>query len=258
MYIRAVAGPGTYPIDLALAKQFCRVSTLDTSQDDVINAAIAAAVGYAERVTGRSLTSRPYVATLDQFPQFPFVGDSFYPLFLDFPFLSGGPNGLYPTASPLQETERLPFTIALRPTPVTAITKIVYIDLTGNSTQLNPGTDFVVDLTSDPARVGPIPGGSWPQGIIGLSNVQVFFTAGFDIDPAAVLTETLTAGTPPKFNTAVSLSTGLPGELKAALLILTNEFYTNRELNVAGGIARVPQVDDILSLWTKHDFTVDK
>src|SRR6185437_8956947 len=131
----------------------------------------------------------------------------------------------YPTVSPLQETERLPFTISLSPTPVTAIDKILYVDLTGTVNQLNPGTDFIVDLTSEPARIGPVPGGLWPQGIIGLANVQVFFTAGFSPYSTATLTETLPAGTPPKFNPDVTLAIGIPSGLNGALLILTNEVF---------------------------------
>jgi hypothetical protein len=257
--IRPVEGPGTYPIDLALAKKFCRVSASDTSQDAVVELALGAAVAYAERETGRALTSRKYIATLDQFPQFPFAGNTFYPLFANFPFLAGsGPVMNYPTVSPLQETDRLPFTIYLKPTPVTAIEKILYIDLQGESTELLPGTDFAVDLFSEPARVSPLPGGRWPQGLIGISYVEVYFTAGYSDDPAAVEDVSVSSGSPPKQNTAFKFANGIPLDLKQAIAILTNEFYCNREINVAGGVGRVPQVDDILALYKRHDYRVDQ
>jgi hypothetical protein len=256
MNIRPVETPGTLPIDLDLAKKFCRANGND---DDVVSLAMGAAVSYAERETGLALTSRKYVATLDQFPQFPFAGNTFYPLFANFPFLAGsGPVMNYPTVSPLQESDRLPFTIYLKPTPVTAIEKITYIDLQGNSATLLPGTDFTVDLISEPARVNPLPGGRWPQGLIGISYVEIYFTAGYAADPTATEDVIISAGSPAKQNTEFKFANGIPLDLKQALLILTNEFYCNRELNVQGSVGRVPQVDDILSLYKKHDFRVDQ
>ncbi len=256
MQIRPVQAPGTLPVDLTLAMKFCNANSADA---DVVTIALGAAVAHAERVTGRALTSRKYIATLDQFPQFPFAGNTFYPLFANFPFLAGtGPVMNYPTVSPLQETDRLPFTIYLRPTPVTAVEKITYIDLQGNSAILLPGIDFAVDLISEPARISPLPGGSWPQGLIGISYVEVHFTAGFSVDPTDVEDVFVSAGSPARENVEFVFANGIPLDLKQALLILTNDFYCNREMNVAGSVGRVPQVDDILALYTKHDYRVDQ
>jgi hypothetical protein len=44
---------------------------------------------------------------------------------------------------------------------------------------LLPGKDFVVDFTSIPARISPIPGQRWPVGITGINTVAIFYTAGY-------------------------------------------------------------------------------
>jgi hypothetical protein len=256
MWTKQLHLPTAEPITRAFAKNFCKIPAAVTQDDELFDLLISSARTYAENATNLSLVPKQYVLFLDEFPSFPFIGGAYAPLFGSFPFYFGaGPVTNFPTASPLQETERLPYVIPLSHSPVIDVTKIIYIDQAGDEVTLNPGADFVVDLGTEPARVGPIPGGRWPIGIVALSSVQVYYSAGYDVDPTAITDKTYT-GTSQTNN--FKFASGIPADLKVAMLMLVADAYANREPNVSGAVGRVPTVDNILMANRAWDYSPAK
>src|SRR5581483_5564208 len=258
MYTKQISYASTLPISLAEAKNFLKVDTDITEDDALINLLIQSVVQHVENVTGLSLASKNYILFLDRFPSFPYLDSTYTPLFGALPFYFGFfPQPGFPASGPLYATGQLPFIIPIDKTPVTAVTQIIYMDTAGNSQTLLPGRDFVVDLGSEPARIGPLPGGRWPLGMVGLSAVQVYFTAGYtatvDADSADVTISG--APNPPKQTTEFKFVTSIPADLKLAMLLLIADAYANREPNVAGAVGRIPTLDAILAANTRWDFS---
>jgi hypothetical protein len=242
MQTRQISYASTLPISLAEAQNFCRVDPANAQDNALLTLLIQSAVQHAENITGLSLASKNYVLFLDRFPGRAYGDAGYAPLFGEFPFYFG-------EHTTFQERNRLPFVIPIGKSPVTAVTRIVYIDQAGNSQQLLPGQDFEVDLGSEPARIGPLPNGRWPIGMVGLSSVQVFFTAGYTATVNTDIQDTVITGTPtpPEQTTEYTFVNSIPADLKLAMLILVNEAFSNREINVAGAVGRVNTVDDIFA-----------
>lgn len=260
MFTKQVSYAATMPISLAEAKNFCKVDATNTADDALITLLIQSAVQHAENITGLSLAQKDYVLYLDRFPGYPFFGSGYAPLFGDFPYYFGQvpSNGFLPAA--FLQNGGLPFVIPIDRSPVIAVTKIVYVDQAGNSQQLLPGQDFEVDLASEPARIAPLPNGRWPIGMVGLSYVQVFFTAGYTATVDQDVDDTVITGTPtpPEQTTEYKFVISIPADIKLALLILINDAYSNREISVAGAVGRVIIVDDILIANKIWDFSQPK
>jgi hypothetical protein len=148
-----------------------------------------------EDMLGLTLANRNFVQYEDGFPFFPYFQSPYAPLFgAAFPFYFGyGPIASYPypAIGGLQNQMVSPFEKRLMRTPVTAVQKILYVGTDGKTHQLTAGVDFVVDYSSQPGRLTPLPGQRWPVGILGVNTVQIFFSAGyqatsqqFQIEPA--------------------------------------------------------------------------
>jgi hypothetical protein len=148
-----------------------------------------------EDMLGLTLANRNFVQYEDGFPFFPYFQSPYAPLFgAAFPFYFGyGPIASYPypAIGGLQNQMISPFEKRLMRSPVTAVQKILYVGTDGKTHQLTAGVDFVVDYSSQPGRLTPMPGQRWPVGILGINTVQIFFSAGyqataqqFQIEPA--------------------------------------------------------------------------
>jgi hypothetical protein len=332
MNVKPQAAPIQYPISRTEAKLFCRIPSSNTVEDSLVDMLIAAAVDGVEQATGLALASRKYVGYIDGFPGFPYAA-GYAPLFGATPFFGMG-AGYFPNG-PIGDLGKFPFAVSIPIQPVTAVEKIVYLDVTGAETTLLPGRDFVVDLGNDRVRVGPLPSGSWPLQTVGLSSVRIYFTAGYTTPVASsvsnvaitgnVLTVTATntnllspgqqeqfsglatatflngqtvtiatvtptqftaalthadyasaadtgtatttdsydviiggTPTPPQQSTEYKFATGIPPRLKQLMLLLINEGYVNRSINVAGAVGTIPTANEILSAFTTHDFSVDR
>lgn len=107
-------------------------------------------------------------------------------------FLDGFPSGV----------------IELRRCPVIAVTEVKYYD-----PDVQPQTiaDFQLDAVSEPARLAPAVGASWPQTSHRLNSVEVTFTAGY---------------------------TTIPEEARQCILLLIGHWYANREGVVTGTISK--------------------
>jgi len=187
------------------------------TEDDFLSTLIASARNYVEDMTGYCLAERDFVQYADRFPMFPFAPSALGPLYgVVTPFV-GGPVTSFPAGF---EAKRNPFEITLWRYPVLEVSKIVYNDMNGNPVELEPGTDFIADCTSEPARVCPMGNKFWPQlYMVGPKAVAIYLTAGYDSDPNALTTED-----PPR-------AVGYPPILKLLVMQLAAHWYLNRDLS---------------------------
>jgi hypothetical protein len=243
--IQAQAYPAILPISCSEAKLLPRISPDDHSEDALLNILIASAVAHVEKSTGLALCSRQYIGTVDAFPLSSTTGSGFYPLLGS---VNISQSVIYTTTA---QADLLPFAINLRPRPVTAVSKIIYMDQNSVVQTLTAGTDFAVDLSSDPVRIAPLANGVWPRSLLGLANVQIFFTAGYTRSDNTVVANTQIPANP------INLLTQIPADLKSAMLLLINDSFRNREISVSGAVGRLSIVDDIISNHTLHDFRCD-
>lgn len=78
--------------------------------------------------------------------------------------------------------------IDLRSPPVASVQSVVYTDVDGDE-QTVPPADYVLDPTSNPARLLPAPGKSWPATQAdAVGAVRVAYTAGYGDTEASVPT----------------------------------------------------------------------
>jgi len=91
-----------------------------------------------------------------------------------------------------------------------------------------PTPGFVFDSVGCPPRLFPMPGSFWPPVLYVPNAVQIFFTAGYGADGAAV-----------------------PAGIKVAALQLIAHWYFNREPVAAGSAAEIPQHVESL-LWNER------
>lgn len=129
-----------------------------------IEAFITVARQYVEERTNRQLLTATWVLYLDCFPELP---------------------------------------IRLEKSPVSAISEVAYIDSDGTPDTVE-SDDYNADLKSEPARLVPAYGESWPDTQDIQNAVQIEFTAGYS-DAASV-----------------------PGPIKAAMLLIIGHLYENR------------------------------
>ena len=139
---------------------------VDISDEDVwFSKAIPAARMLAEVFTKRTFVTTSWRLTLDQFPSWEFY---------------------------------LP-----RPRLV-SVTSIKYLDSSGVQQTMSP-SGYTVDIYTEPGRITPAYGGSWPSGIVHTNAVEVIYDAGYGA-PSAV-----------------------PASVKHALLLTVAHWYENRE-----------------------------
>lgn len=153
MPLQLITAPTAEPVALAEAKNYRRID--DTADDSLVTALISAAREAAETITQNQLVAARYQLILDAFPG---------PSLMGVPY--GKPFGLPPHA------------ILIPKTPVIQVVSITYLDYTGVS-QTMPSTDYVVDLSTEPARITPVFGKIWPIPLPQIGSVQVTFDAGY-------------------------------------------------------------------------------
>lgn len=152
------------PISLAEAKRHVRETT--NAQDQVLTILAAAARQYAQTKTQCQIVAGRWKYVLDAFPG---------------PSLIGVPTG---------KPYGLPEHAILLPIgPVLQVVSVQYTDMGGVLRTLVAGTDYVVEASSDPARITPPFGQIWPIPLPQIGAVSVTFDAGYAAplvaDPAA-------------------------------------------------------------------------
>jgi Phage gp6-like head-tail connector protein len=157
---RDTSAPAAEPVTLLAAKQHLRV---DFDEDDFyISAFITAARQYVEKYTNRAIFNRKMILTLDYFP-WPGWGDTATSTAYD-GYMQSYYRGL---------TIRLP-------KPATfSVESLTYLSNDAVTVLTIAPSNYVVDLISEPARISPAPGFTWPYQQNYLpGQVKVSFTAG--------------------------------------------------------------------------------
>ena len=127
--------------------------------------------------------------------------------------------------------DRWPREIRIPKNPVQSIETVEYTNGAGSQVELS-GSLYQVDILSQPARIRPVYGGSWPEVRPGYNAIQVAFTAGYG-----------------------DAATDVPETLRHAILLLAAHWHEVREPVADKVMSPVPMtVDDLLALeavdWT--------
>jgi uncharacterized phiE125 gp8 family phage protein len=187
--LKLVTAPVVEPITILQAKQHLRVT--GTDEDALILTLITAARGHAEAYTGRRFVTQTWDYFLDCFPL----------------------------------TEWYTWgAIEIPNAPLQSVTSVKYVDEAGVEQTIGT-SDYVVDAKSDPGRIAPAYGKTWPWPRAQLNAVTIRFVCGYGLAPA------------------------VPYEISAAILLIIGELFKNREETVAGAILQeVPRgVESLLS-----------
>jgi len=124
--------------------------------------------------------------------------------------------------------------------PLQSITQIAYDDTSGIERIIDPA-DYFVDNQSEPGWVVPAGTLTWPTTIDAINSVRVKFVAGYA----------------PSTDSPPDLTTNIPYNIKAAMLLIIGNLFENREDNVVGTIAnRIPNGAEYLLRRHKFDLSM--
>lgn len=197
MPIAVVTPPYAEPLSLAEAR--LHIKSDGTEDDALIMGAIAAVRGFAEHETGRQLVAARFRQTLDAFPgQRLWIEES-------------GPN-----------CKQI---ILLERTPVLQVVSVQYVAADGTLTTL-AADQYLVDLDSQPARIAPAWGKTWPFPRDQIAAVMITFDAGHAAPFTADATTNAIAvrGLPAKVIGDVLRLTNSGGALPAPLAVNTDYY----------------------------------
>lgn len=220
-----VTAPGSEPITLAEAKLHLRVETAMTDDDTLISALIVSARQAAETITRRALITQTWKLALDQFPA-PGVNigsaNWYGPQWGDSP----GP------LTSLRADGRTGFEIFLDHAPLVSVDSIQYTDPDGVLMTLSAGA-YKVDNITEPARIVPAYGTTWPGTRNEINSVIVQYTCGYGAAAA------------------------VPESIKSWIKLRVGALYENRE-EVATGRSMVaidmPFADGLLQPYRVQTF----
>lgn len=213
-YTRQLALPASEPVSLADAKVFLKLPAAVGSEDALITGLIQSAREQAEISTGRCLAQRQFLMVLDSFPFYTDTIQSqlaYPPSYYSLPRYST-------TLWNYSQMIKVPMP------PLKSIDQLRYIDTNGNPQILDADTGFVVDRTTEYARIFPIPGQFWPPCLYTPNAVQILFTAGYDPNPGASLDTHLAGAT----ITAIQISGNI------LLVVAQNNFQVGQQVTFAG------------------------
>jgi hypothetical protein len=167
MSLTLLTPPAVEPVSLAELKEFLRVDAGDTSQDGTIAALATEARGWAEAFTWRRFVQQTWRVQLDFFPGY-------------YAKVTGQPGSSAILSGPAL-LAGIRFAIVLFYPPVQSIVAFQYENANGIVTVLNPATDYLQDLQSNPARLTPPFSQMWPVARVVLNAVQIDYTVGYAI-----------------------------------------------------------------------------
>jgi uncharacterized phiE125 gp8 family phage protein len=141
MSVRQLTLPAQEPVTLTQCRLWCRIDDDDTGQDAVLLLIMQAARERAEEITGVCLAQRTFEVTLDSFPT---------------------------------DAIELPYP------PVVSVQYLTYFDTAGDMQTLTGSPDnWILDISSQPARISPLWGESWPGTATRVGAIKVGYTAGY-------------------------------------------------------------------------------
>lgn len=194
--LKLLSPPQSEPVDVKEARIFARVDTAD--DDPLLRSFIIAARSYCENIMGMQFVSATWQLTVDRFPRYSQLGGLQY-----------ASEALWNQRIPQTELagrywpDRASF--RLPKPPLLGVSQIQYLDgATGNLLILDPST-YLVDNSTRPGRIAPVPGGIWPIIKQQLGSVVITYTAGYG-DPKDV-----------------------PEPIKLAIKMLVAHWYEHRE-----------------------------
>jgi hypothetical protein len=203
---RDTSQPAVEPVTIDLAKLHLKVD--HAYEDALIGGYIIAARQLAEKITRRAFFERTVDLTLDHFP-------------LDL-------------SSTLKPGEWHPFLdvwdrycIRLPKPRCVSVDSIVYKDAAG-ADQTVPSGNYVVDTASEPARIAPAAGCTWPY----VAN----YTPG-------TIKVTYTAGS---YGDGAGDNNTCPQTIVCAILLIVGDLYRNRASSSEIDIKQLPTVDALL------------
>lgn len=139
------SAPGSEPLTRTEVKEWLKVDSDITADDDLIDGLITASRKYAERRTGIALLTQTIQESFDDFP----------------PHSRRNYHGV----------------LQLSVSPVIAVTSLQYKDENGD-TQTWAASNYILDTTTKPARISPTYETEWPLVYDEINAVTVTYTAG--------------------------------------------------------------------------------
>lgn len=180
MALKITSAPAAEPFlvsDVNL-RQHIRVDVGDTAQDTLVAIYIGQAREQAELFTRRALITQSWIMALDKFPV-PGLETSSANWYG--PAWGVGPGPL----SVIKPDGKTQFEITIPLPPLQTIDSIKYYDTDGVLQTLSPSA-YMVDIYSEPARVTPAVGTTWPSTQNRANAVEVRFTSGYGASGDAV------------------------------------------------------------------------
>lgn len=156
-------------------KEALRLPPGDTSRDGLLYGLSVSARTWCETVTHRKFVKQGWRLGMDFFPGY--IDQKLTGSKVSSPFVSGS-NALL---------VGIRYAIELPYPPVRSVT-IQYQNVNGSPTVMVAGTDFLVDLDSQPARLMPPFGAMWPVARVTANAVQVDYVLGYAAPVAASMT----------------------------------------------------------------------
>lgn len=213
--IEVITKPTSEPVTVQEAADFLRLDGYTPSEHDLIGSLITAARRQVELLCNRSLMPQTLRLSLDRFwrpERYGWYG-WYYPQNLESPYAFHD----YPAYEKMW--------ILLPHPPVNQVNQITYYDTAAVLQTLDP-TLYVEDLASQPPRVGPAMGTTWPATAILPATVFIEYDAGYPVDPSGTI-ET-------------------PEGLKTAIKYLVAHWYEQRLPVAAGAAVDVPKTVDYM------------
>jgi hypothetical protein len=215
-----ISQPAVEPVTLAQARAWCRVDSDYTGDDTLIATLITGARQDVETITRRALVTQQWKMVLDCFPapNANISSASWYG-----PQWGVGPGPI----SMAKPDDATGFEIFVPLPPLVSVDSIQYVDTNGVTQTLDP-TQYIVDLVSEPARITPAYGVTWPATRQQVNAVTVTFTCGYGAAAA------------------------VPAGIMRWMQIRIATIYANREevaILQKGKMEVLPYVDGLLDPW---------
>ena len=176
--------PGGEPLTVAEAKLACRIDADITADDDYIADLITKARVYCEDVLAQALISQTMLFTFDQFPRGSQAGGLQYQS-----------EGLWDQRLPVTELSARAWPdracFRLPRSPLQGGVVIQYTDQ-ASALQTLAATGYRIDYISDPPRIAPAYGTSWPLAVMQTQVVNIRAVMGHG--PATSIAGSITAG----------------------------------------------------------------
>lgn len=220
LYLATISDNSTtiYTDNIADASLGVGAPTMNTTGDPLLNLLVSGVRQFAENATRRALCTQQWLMAMDQFP-IPAMNISSANWY--------GPQwGTMP--GPLSVTRpdnTTGFEIYLPFPPLQTVDSIKYYDsVTQALTTLDP-SQYIVDNVSEPARITPAYGVTWPSTLNRINAVQVTFTCGY------------------------GAASDVPQGIKNWMLVRIGTLWENREevaILQRGKVELLPYVDGLL------------